>query len=261
MINYDFTDKVVIITGASMGLGKAIATEFAKSHANIVVADINIDEANKTKEELLKKYKTQIMTYKLDVSNYNEFSNMILQVEKQMGHIDILVNNAGICETISLIEMKTDSIDKMIKINLNGTIYGCKTVLPIMKKQKYGKIVNISSVAGKLGSVNSAVYSATKSGIIELTACLAREYAKDNINVNCVLPGIIRTPLWENMLNDLTNSSGLKKDEVFRNFTKDIPLGRPQEPKDIANAVLFLCCDEANNITAQNLGVDGGQTY
>ena len=260
MINYDFRNKVTIITGGSMGIGKAIAEEFAKAHANIVIADINLDEANKTKTELLK-YNTKIMTYKLDVSNYDEFQNMVSEIVNQMGHIDVLINNAGICESIPLIDMNVDSIDKMIKINLNGTIYGCKAVIPIMKKQKYGKIVNMSSVAAKLGSANSSVYSITKSGILELTACLAREYAKDNININCVLPGIIRTPLWENMLDDLSKNKGIEKDKVFSEFTKDIPLGRPQEAVDIAKTVLFLCTDEAMNITAQNLGVDGGQTY
>ena len=260
MITYDFQDKVAIVTGASMGIGKAIAEAFAKAHANVVIADINIDEANKTKEEL-SKYNTTILTYQLDVSNYDEFANMIADVKKQMRHIDILVNNAGICESVSLVDMQQNTIDRMIKINLNGTVYGCKAVLPVMVEQKYGKIVNMSSVAAKLGSANSAVYSVTKAGVLELTACLAREYAKDNININCVLPGIIRTPLWENMLNELTNNESQKKDAVFAEFTKDIPLGRPQETKDIANAVLFLCCDEANNITAQNLGVDGGQTY
>lgn len=149
----------------------------------------------------------------------------------------------------------------MIKINLNGTVYGCKAVLPVMQKQHYGKIINMSSVAAKLGGANASVYSITKAGVLELTACLAREYAKDNININCVLPGIIRTPLWENMLNELTVGHEDQKDEVFTSFTKDIPLGRPQEAKDIANAVLFLASDDSNNITAQNLGVDGGQTY
>lgn len=109
--------------------------------------------------------------------------------------------------------------------------------------------------------IYESVYSLTKAGVLELTTCLAREYAKDNINVNCVLPGIIRTPLWENMLDELTQNDPSKKEEIFASFTKHISLGRPQEPKDIANAVLFLCCDEANNISAQNLGVNGGQTY
>lgn len=260
MIKYDFTGKNVIVTGAAMGLGKAIAEEFAKANANVVIADFNDEKANETKKEF-ENYQGKIMAFHIDVSNPDEFNQLVKDVKNELGSIDVLVNNAGICESVPLVDMDVKTIDRMIKINLNGTVYGCKAVLPIMQKQHYGKIVNMSSVAAKLGSANAAVYSLTKAGVLELTACLAREYAKDNINVNCVLPGIIRTPLWENMLDELTQNDPSKKDEVFASFTKDIPLGRPQEPKDIANAVLFLCCNEASNISAQNLGVDGGQTY
>lgn len=260
MINYDFEDKNVIVTGASMGLGKAIAEEFAKAHANVVIADLNIDEAEKTKEELAK-YGSKISTYKLDVSKAEDVEKMINYVNDELGRIDVLVNNAGICVCEPVTVMDTNIIDKMIKVNLNGTIYGCKAVIPIMQKQHYGKIVNLSSIAAKLGQENTAVYAATKAGVLELTACLAREYAKDDININCVLPGIIRTPLWEHMLDEFTKGEVSKKDEVFASFTKGIPMGRPQDPVDIAKAVLFLCTDEAYNITAQNLGIDGGQTY
>lgn len=260
MIKYDFTGKNVIVTGGSMGLGASICEEFAAAKANVVIADINIEEANKKKEEL-SKYGTKIITSKLDVSNYEEFVSLIEKVNNELGSIDILVNNAGICKSAPLTDMDVNECNAMVNINLNGTIYGCKAVLPIMKEQNCGKIVNISSMAAKLGNANSAVYATTKAGILELTACLAREYAPFNINVNCVLPGIIRTPLWENMLDSYTNGDPAGKDAMFQQITKDIPLGRPQEPKDIANAVLFLCTEEANNITAQNLGVDGGQSY
>ena len=145
--------------------------------------------------------------------------------------------------------------------NLNGTFYFCKCVLPIMKKQRYGKVVNLSSIAAKLGSANASVYSATKAGVLELTACLAREYAEYDVNINCVLPGIIRTPLWNQMLVEMTEENHANKDAVFKSYTDTIPMKRPQEPVDIANAILFLCTDEASNITAQNLGIDGGQTY
>ncbi len=260
MIKYDFTGKNVIVTGGSMGLGKAICDEFAAAHANVVIADINIEEANKTKEEL-SKYGTTILVHKLDVSNYEEFEKTINDIHNELGTIDILVNNAGICKSAPLTDMPINECNAMVNINLNGTIYGCKAILPIMKEQKYGKIVNMSSMAAKLGNANSAVYATTEAGVLELTASLAREYAPFNININCVLPGIIRTPLWENMLDSYTNGDPTQKDAMFSMITKDIPLGRPQEPKDIANAVLFLCTDEASNITAQNLGVDGGQSY
>lgn len=260
MINYDFTGQNVIVTGASMGLGKAIATEFAKAKANVVIADLNMDEAEKTKEELLK-YGTKVLTYKTDVSNYDDVAQLMDYTLGELGSIDILINNAGICTLDNLTNMDVNLIDKILKVNLNGTIYGCKAVLPTMLKQGHGKIVNMSSIAGKLGSAGASVYSATKAGVLELTACLAREYARNNININCVLPGIIRTPLWEEMLNQMTGGESDKKDGTFKSFTDTIPTGRPQDPEDIAYAVLFLCSKEAYNITAQNLGVDGGQSY
>lgn len=261
MITYDFTNKNVIVTGASMGLGKAIAEEFAKAHANVVIADMNLEKAEETKNELSQKYGVNVRTYGVNVSKYEEVQRMIEFENKELGSIDVLVNNAGICVCEPLTVMDVGRLDKMINVNFNGTVYGCKAVIPVMQKQGYGKIVNMSSIAAKLGGANSAVYGGTKAAVLELTACLAREYAKDNININCVLPGIIRTPLWENMLNEMTKGDMSKKDEVFAAFTSGIPMGRPQEPVDIAKAVLFLCTEEAGNITAQNLGVDGGQTY
>jgi NAD(P)-dependent dehydrogenase (short-subunit alcohol dehydrogenase family) len=260
MIKYDFKNKNVIVTGAGKGLGKSISEEFAKAGANVVIADLNKEDSENTANEL-KKYGVKTQSYILDVSKYEEVEKMINFVVKDFGSIDILINNAGICVSSPIIDMEVKTSDAMVNIDLNGTIYGCKAVLPQMKKQQYGKIVNMSSVAAKVCTPNAAVYSACKAGIIALTTSLAREFAKDNININCILPGIIRTPLWENMLNEMTNNDESKKDEVFASFTKDIPMGRPQEPIDIANMTLFLCSDEANNITGQNIGVDGGQAF
>ena len=260
MINYDFTGKNVIVTGASMGLGKAIATEFVKAHANVVIADLNEEEANKTSEEL-SKYGSKVISYKIDVTDYAAQEAMMKSVKEELGSIDVLVNNAGICQLAPLDEMDKTMLDKILNININGTIYGTRAVIPYMKENNNGKIVDMSSIAAKLGGAGCSVYGATKAAVLEFTACMARELAPFNINVNCILPGIIRTPLWEKMLEELTNNDDSKKDEVFKKYTKGIPMGRPQEPVDIARAVLFLCCEEASNITAQNLAVDGGQTY
>lgn len=260
MMNFDFTNKNVIITGASMGLGRGIALEFVKAHANVVIADLDVAKAEETKNELAK-YGTKVLTFGIDVSDYNKWNELVEFTINELGSIDILINNAGICFLEPLETMNVDKLNKVLDVNLNGTIYGCKTVLPVMKKQGHGKVVNMSSIASKLGSANASIYSVTKAGVLELTACLAREYAKDNININCILPGIIRTPLWEGMLDTMTQGDASKKDSTFTAFTDTIPTGRPQEPKDIAMATLFLCTEEAREITAQNLGVDGGQTY
>ena len=174
MVKFDFENKNVIVTGVSMRLGKAIAKAKAK----------------------LEVYGTKILTYTMDVSNYEAFEGLVDKTSKELGSIDILVNNAGIFVTEPLVDMNVNAIDKMIKVNINGTVYGCKAVLPVMKKQQAGRIINMLSIAAKLGGAGAAVYSLTKVAVLELTACLAREYAKDPINVNTVLPGFVRTPLW-----------------------------------------------------------------
>lgn len=260
MIKFNFRGQRVIVTGGSMGLGKSIVEEFSRAGATVLIADLNLEEAKKAKKSL-SKHPGKILVCQTDVSNYEDVEAMIEYAKDEMGGVDILVNNAGICECLPLISQDVRKIDQIIKVNLNGTLYGCRAVLPVMQQQGKGKIINMSSIAAKMGGAGAATYSATKAGVLELTACLAREYAKENITVNCICPGIIRTPLWEKMLDEFTAGDISKKDDVFASFTKDIPMGRPQEPVDIANAVLFLCSSEADNITAQNLGVDGGQTY
>lgn len=262
MIKYDFAGKVALVTGAARGLGKTIAEEFARAGAKVVITDRDTEEMMRAAAEIQERCGQAVECAELDVTSYEAFSKVVHAVQQAYGRIDILVNNAGICTIEPLTEMPVETCDKMIQVNLNGTLYGCKAVLPIMKQQHYGKIVNLSSIAAKLGSAGAAVYGATKAGVLEMTACLAREHARDGININCVLPGIIRTPLWERMLEEMTGGTDQNaKDATFAGYTDGIPMGVPQEPIDIANAVLFLCTDEARYITAQNLGIDGGQTY
>lgn len=260
MIKYDFKDKNVIVTGAGKGLGKSIAEEFAKAGANVVIADISREDSESVASEL-KKYGVKVEPYIVDVSKNDEVVKMVDYVVKEFNSVDILINNAGICVAVPLVDMDINTSDAIIDINVNGTIYGCKAVLPYMKNQGYGKIINMSSIAAKLCGAGSAVYSASKSAVLALTASLAREYARDNININCICPGIIRTPLWEKMLDDMTVDDPSKKDSLFASFTDQIPNGRPQDPIDISNMVLYLCSDDAYNITGQNIGVDGGQTF
>lgn len=262
MIKYDFTDKIVIVTGAARGLGRSIAEEFVKARAKVILTDVDVTEVDRTAAEIAEQCSAEVIAKELDVTDFKAFEKLAEDVVSQFGRIDILVNNAGICTLTPLTEMPVETLDKMIQVNLNGTAYGCKAVLPFMQKQHYGKIVNLSSIAAKLGHPGSSIYGATKSGVLEMTASLARENATHGINVNCVLPGIIRTPLWEKMLEEMTGTNDQStKDETFANVTTQIPMGVPQEPIDIAMAVLFLCTDEARYITAQNLGIDGGQTF
>ena len=153
MIKFDFTNKNVIVTGASMSLGKEIAKQFAKAHENVIIADLNLEAAEKTKKEL-EVYGTKILTYPIDVSNYSKWKKLANYANQELGSIDILVNNAGICSLEPIADMDIDKLNKMLAVNLNGTIYGCKTILPIMKKQGGGRVVNMSSIASKLASAN-----------------------------------------------------------------------------------------------------------
>lgn len=260
-MKFNFKDKNVLVTGSGSGLGKCIAEEFAKAGANIVVVDIKEERAEKVATDIESVYGVKTIASNIDVSKYKDFDFLVEKVLKKWERIDILINSAGICIMDSTEAMDEKTIASILDINLKGTIYGCKAVLPHMQKNKYGKIVNMSSIAAKLCLVGSTAYSASKAGVIAATTCLAREYATDNINVNCILPGIIRTSMWEGMLDDMTKDTDNKRDEVFDQYIDMIPQKRPQEPIDIAHTALFLCSDEAKAVTGQNIGVDGGHTF
>lgn len=260
-MKFDFKEKNVIVTGAGSGLGKCIAEEFAKAGANVVVVDIDNEKAKETTQEL-KKYGVKSFSSGIDVTNYNEFNHLVTKTVNKFGSIDILINSAGICILSPILNMPIKELDNVVDIDLKGSMYGCKAVLSHMKKQGYGKIINMSSIAGKLCGENTSIYSSVKAGIIALTTSLAREFARDNININCILPGIIRTNMWEGMLDAMTNNADIEqKNSVFSKYENSIPQGRAQDPIDIANMTLFLCTEEARNITGQNIGVDGGQTF
>ncbi|MEA4826479.1 MAG: SDR family oxidoreductase, partial [Clostridium sp.] len=205
-------------------------------------------------------YGVKSFSYELDVRNYDEFEKFVDKTVDEFGSLDILVNIAGIGTMMPLTVMPVDLINAIIDIDLKGTVYGCKAAFKYMIPQKSGKIVNTSSIAAKACTENSSCYAAAKAGVISLTAALAREVAQHDINVNAVLPGIVRTNMWESQLQMVAGDDEEKKKEVFASFTKGIPLARPQETIDIANTILFLCTDEACNITAQHVAIDGGYT-
>lgn len=257
MIKYDFTNKNVIVTGANSGLGKATALAFASAGANVAIGDV---KACTEVVEEIEKYGVKSFSYELDVRNYDDFEKFVDKTVTEFGSLDILANIAGIGTMMPLIVMPVELINAIIDIDLKGTVYGCKAALKYMIPQKSGKIVNTSSIAAKVCTENSSCYAAAKAGVMSLTAALAREVAQYDINVNAILPGIVRTNMWEAQLQMVAGDDEEKKKEVFAAFTKDIPLARPQEAIDIANTILFLCTEEACNITAQHVAIDGGYT-
>lgn len=260
MVDIKLNGKVAIITGAASGLGKATALRFAEAGADVVAADINLEGAQETANEI-NKMGRKSLAFKIDTREYETFQNMIKETSEKLGKVDSLVNCAGIGIMKPIVNMTKDDINNVVDINLKGTIFGCKAALEYMVPRKSGKIVNFSSIAAKMATPDCNVYASTKAGVISLTAALAREVADSNININAVLPGIIRTKMWEEQLVTFAGDDKKAQEQVFAEYGKLIPLGRPQEPIDVANMVLFLCSDLANNITAQNIAVDGGSTF
>ena len=238
--------KTAVITGASRGIGKAIAFRYAQEGANLIISATN--------EALLMEVKTELEAIGCDVkwkvcnvSDYASVSDLIKFAVDTFGGIDILVNNAGIAKDKLIMAIKEEDWNDVIDVNLKGTFNGIKAVTRTMLKAKVGCMINITSVVGISGNAGQANYSASKAGIIGLTKSAAKELASRNIRVNAIAPGFIET--------DMT---GALMDSARDSFFSNIPLARAGTPEDVANLALFLASDESNYITGQVIKVDGG---
>lgn len=238
--------KNAIVTGSARGIGKAIAVRLAKGGANIVVVDVNLEAAEETAKEIAA-MGVKTLARKVNVTDYSEVDALLKEVQKEWGSVDILVNNAGITKDALILRMTPEDFDAVINVNLKGVFNGIKAAFPVMMKQHYGKIVNIASVIGIMGNVSQANYSASKGGVIALTKTAAREYAKRGVTVNAIAPGYIRTPMTDQL-----------SDQVKQGILGMIPMDRMGEAEDVANAVFFLSSPESDYITGQTLVVDGG---
>jgi 2-hydroxycyclohexanecarboxyl-CoA dehydrogenase len=238
--------KIAIVTGAGQGIGAAIAATLAGHGATVVVTDINETTAAQTATAL----GNGSIGLRADVTDRDSVNAVVDQVIEQFGRIDILVNNAGWDKAEPFVESEPPTWDRIIAINLYGVLNTSHKVLPIMAAQGYGKVVNLGSDAGRVGSSGEAVYSAAKGGVIAFTKAMAREMARNKINVNCVCPGPTDTALFASM-------GGEKLREALQ---KAIPLRRLGQPDDLASAVAFLASDEASFITGQTVSVSGGLT-
>ncbi|ATW24656.1 3-oxoacyl-[acyl-carrier-protein] reductase [Candidatus Formimonas warabiya] len=243
-------DKVALVTGGSRGIGRTVALKLAQEGCRVAVNYVDFDRNQEEAEEvvsLIKKAGGQALSVKGDVANFEEVESMMREVSEYFGRIDILVNNAGITRDNLLMRMKEEDWDAVININLKGTFHCCKSVVKLMMKQKYGKIVNVASVVGLMGNAGQTNYAASKAGIIGFTKSLAREVASRNINVNAVAPGFIATAMTENLPESSQEA-----------LLKQIPLQRLGKPEDVAELVVFLASDKAAYITGQTIAVDGG---
>lgn len=238
-------DQVAIITGASRGIGKATAFALASEGAKVVVNYAsNSQAADEVVTEIIEAGGDAI-ALSADVSQSEAVEAMFKQTMDKWGKVDVLVNNAGITKDTLLLRMKLEDWQQVINLNLTGVFLCCKSASKIMLKQRSGRIINISSVAGQMGNPGQANYSAAKAGVIGLTKTLAKEFASRGVTVNAVAPGFIET--------DMTQ--GLQAEEIL----KAIPLNRYGKPEEIAGMIRFLACDRASNyITGQVFNVDGG---
>jgi len=247
------TNKVALVTGGGRGIGHAICLRLATEGAKVAVVDILDPEARQTADNI-KAQGGHAMAVRCDVTQLDEVQDCVQTIIDAWGQIDILVNNAGWDKIEPFIESQPETWEKVIAINLKGPISFCHAVLPQMIQRGSGKIITISSDAGRVGSTGEAVYSACKSGVVGFTKTLAREVARAKINVNVVCPGPTETPLLKQI------TGGSKGARIIDAMTKAVPFRRLGQPEEIAGAVAFFASPDADFVTGQVLSVSGGLT-
>ena len=249
MIKYNLENRVAIVTGGAQGFGYAITERFIKSGAKVIIWDIDEDEAKKA----LEKISSKNLSYQIvDVSNFDLINKNILETEKKYGKIDIFINNAGMAGlNATVAKYPIEEWNKVINLNLNSVFYCCKSVVPYMIKNNYGRIVNISSIAGKEGNPNAGAYSSSKAGVIGLTKSLGKELAQNNIAVNCVTPAAAKTRIFDQMTEEHINY-----------MLSKIPRNKFAKVEELASLVAWLSSEENSFSTAAVFDLSGGRaTY
>jgi 3-oxoacyl-[acyl-carrier protein] reductase len=243
----DLTNKIAVVTGGAQGIGQAISETLAQLGAHIIVADLQTDKAEALAAKLTQDTGNKAIAVQVDVSDLESAKAMVDAAVTEFGRVDILINNAGITRDTLLMRMSEADFDLVLNVNLKGTFNCSKAVVRQMMKQRYGRIVNMSSVSGISGQAGQTNYSSSKAGLIGFTKALAKEVGSRNITVNAVAPGFIETPLTADL-----------PEEVVEWGLKLTPLGKFGQPQDVADAVAFLASDKASYITGEVLKIDGG---
>jgi meso-butanediol dehydrogenase/(S,S)-butanediol dehydrogenase/diacetyl reductase len=248
----ELAGRVAVITGAGSGIGRGIAGVLAREGAELVLTDLNLAAANDVAGEF------GGVALEHDVTSWSSAQTVIERVLGDHGRIDVLVNNAGVSKSVPFHELDEAEWDRVNDINAKGVFVTTRAVVVHMMGRRSGAIINISSMVGKEAIPFFVHYCASKFAVIGLTQGLAKELAPYDVNVNAVCPGVVRTPLWEPLLDQLAETKGISRDEAWQEFVDGIPLGRPQEPEDIGEVVAFLASSRARNMTGQGINVTGG---
>lgn len=253
------SNRVAFVTGGAQGIGRGIATSLAGAGFRVAIADLNLDVAEQTAKELSADSVAaggEVIAVKVDVTSLDSVRSAVASVESELGPIEVVVNNAGWDDFMPFVKTDEDFWDKVLDINFKGHLRVIHTVVPGMVERGFGRIINIGSDAGRVGSSLEAVYSGAKGGLIAFTKTLAREVATKGVTANTVCPGPTDTPA----LRTFTASSGDDAEKVLAGMTRAVPMKRLGTPEDIGPAVAFLASDGAGFVTGQTLSVSGGLT-
>lgn len=247
-VSYDYSGKVVLVTGAGSGIGRALAHAFSACGAALAIADINLDSANATVDSIEKKGGTA-KAFQVDVANEAAVAKLVGDVQSAFGKLDVALNNAGIEAPVApMVEVDGDSFRRVSEVNLSSVFYAMKSQIPAMLANGGGVILNTASISGLMGGYNLATYTATKHGVVGLSKGAAMDYAdKGNIRINALCPGLVDTPFI-----------GELPPPVRKRLIDGIPMRRPAAAEEIARAALWLCSDGASYVTGHAMVVDGG---
>ena len=250
---FSLKNKTAIVTGGGSGIGKAISFTLASQDAFIHILDNQLESALETVNDI-KKNNFIGVAHQCDVSNIKEVNQVILEICKT-SNIDILINNAGIAHVGNIENCKEEDLDRLYNVNIKG-VYNCsKAVIPYMKKNKNGLIINLASIASSVGISDRFAYSMTKGAVLTMTYSIAKDYVKDNIRCNCISPARVHTPFVDGFIKKNYPNEGKK---MFKSLSKTQPIGRMGTPQEIADLALYLCSEEAKFITGSNFAIDGG---
>ena len=250
-------NKTALVTGAGRGIGRAIALRLARDGFNVVINDVNLDNANSVVNEI-KEIGRESFAIQADVSKREQVFSMVNQVVEHFERLDVMVSNAGIAQVKTLLEATEEDIEKIFKVNVYGVLYCLQAAAEQMKKQKNGKIISAASIAAYKGFSFLGAYSATKFAVRGLTQAAAQELAPYGITVNAYCPGIVGTQMWDLIDEKMGQYLNLEKGEAFKQFSDTITLGRPETPEDVSKFVSYLASADSDYMTGQSVLIDGG---